>query len=200
MRTSPAMPIRIQFSIVWPWLVVPRDVIRRNWMITGHVSFPPDQEPWEGSSFPQFVCSLGPPPQAMHAFMCTILHLGLPWWLTGQRTHLKCRRHRRCGLSLGQEDPWRRKWRPTLVFLPGKPHGQRSLVGYRPWGHKELDTTEHTGTDKLVTPVCESLYFTLNLSPKLWSPEVSCKRGRRWLWGCSVCLSSPPYVAVSLNI
>ena len=38
--------------------------------------------------------------------------------------------------------PWRRKWQPTPVFLPGKPHGQRSLVGYSPWGHKESDTTE----------------------------------------------------------
>ena len=38
--------------------------------------------------------------------------------------------------------PWRRKWKPTSVFLPGKSHGQRSLVGYSPWGHKELDTTE----------------------------------------------------------
>ena len=37
---------------------------------------------------------------------------------------------------------WRRKWQPTPIFLPGKSHGQRSLVGYSPWGHKELDTTE----------------------------------------------------------
>ena len=36
--------------------------------------------------------------------------------------------------------PWRREWLPTLVFLPGESHGQRSLVGYSPWGHKELDT------------------------------------------------------------
>ena len=38
------------------------------------------------------------------------------------------------------KNPWRRKWPPTLVFLPGKSHGQRSLMGYHPWGHKELDT------------------------------------------------------------
>ena len=37
--------------------------------------------------------------------------------------------------------PWRRKWQPTPVLLPGKAHGQRSLVGYSPWGRKELDTT-----------------------------------------------------------
>ena len=37
---------------------------------------------------------------------------------------------------------WRRKWQPTPVFMPGKSHGPRSLVGYSPWGCKELDTTE----------------------------------------------------------
>ena len=38
--------------------------------------------------------------------------------------------------------PWRRAWQPTPVFLPGESHGQRSLAGYSPWGHKETDTTE----------------------------------------------------------
>ena len=36
---------------------------------------------------------------------------------------------------------WGRKWQPTPEFLPGESHGQRSLVGYSPWGHKEADTT-----------------------------------------------------------
>ena len=36
---------------------------------------------------------------------------------------------------------WRRKWQSTPVFLPGVFHGQKSLVGYSPWGHKESDTT-----------------------------------------------------------
>ena len=45
--------------------------------------------------------------------------------------------------SLGQEDPPQRKKRyPTPVFLPGKSHGQGSLVGYSPWGRKESDMTE----------------------------------------------------------
>ena len=38
--------------------------------------------------------------------------------------------------------PQRREWQPTPVFLPGESHGQRSLVGYSPWGLKESDTTE----------------------------------------------------------
>ena len=40
-----------------------------------------------------------------------------------------------------RELPWRREWQPTLVFLPGESPGQRSLVGYSPWGCKESDIT-----------------------------------------------------------
>ena len=50
--------------------------------------------------------------------------------------------------SLGREDPWRREWLPITVFLPGKCHGQRSLVGSNPWGHKELNTTERLTVNK----------------------------------------------------
>ena len=39
------------------------------------------------------------------------------------------------------KSPWSRKWLPIPVLLPGKPNGQRSLVGYSPWGHNESDTT-----------------------------------------------------------
>ena len=46
--------------------------------------------------------------------------------------------------SLGWEDPWRRKRQPTPVFLPGESHGQRSLAGCSPWGHKESDMNETT--------------------------------------------------------
>ena len=42
---------------------------------------------------------------------------------------------------------WRRRWHPTLVLLLGKSHGQRSLVGCSPWGHKESDTTERLHFD-----------------------------------------------------
>ena len=45
-----------------------------------------------------------------------------------------------------RKSPWRRKWQPAPVFLPGKSHGQRSLVGYSPWGHKESDMTKKLNT------------------------------------------------------
>ena len=41
--------------------------------------------------------------------------------------------------SLGWEDPLEKEWQPTLVFLPGEFHEQRSLKGYSPRGHKESD-------------------------------------------------------------
>ena len=44
--------------------------------------------------------------------------------------------------SLGQKIPWRRKWQPTPVFLPGEFNGQRSPAGYSPQGPKESDMTE----------------------------------------------------------
>ena len=49
--------------------------------------------------------------------------------------------------------PWRRKWQPTPVFLLGKSHGQRSLMGYSPWSRKESDTTERLRTrTRLLVP------------------------------------------------
>ena len=54
--------------------------------------------------------------------------------------------------SLGRDDPWRRKWQPTPVFLPGKSHGQRSVVGYNPLGSKsqiQLSTAWHSTIDNI---------------------------------------------------
>ena len=46
--------------------------------------------------------------------------------------------------------PWRGKWQPTPVFLPGKSHGQRSLAGYSPWGHQESDMIEHVHAHAII--------------------------------------------------
>ena len=57
--------------------------------------------------------------------------------------------HRRCSFHPWvRKIPWRSKWQPTPLFLPGKSHGQRSLASYTPWGHKESDTTEQLSTHK----------------------------------------------------
>ena len=56
----------------------------------------------------------------------TLCPLGLAWAL----------------LLVSRPHQGRRKWHPTPILLPGEFHGWRSLVGYSPWGHEELDTTE----------------------------------------------------------
>ena len=55
--------------------------------------------------------------------------------------HLPAVQDMRTGFP-GQEDPWRREWQLTPVFLPGKFLGQSSLAGCSPWGQKESDVTE----------------------------------------------------------
>ena len=50
--------------------------------------------------------------------------------------------------------PWRRAWQPTLIFLPGESHGQRSQAGYGPQGHKESNTTEPLSTQAHGVGVC----------------------------------------------
>ena len=61
-------------------------------------------------------------------------------WLRQQRIYPQCGRP---GFDpwVGKI-PWRREWLPTPVLLPGEFHGQRTLAGYSPWGHKEWNTTD----------------------------------------------------------
>ena len=66
--------------------------------------------------------------------------------------------------SLSQELP---REQPTLVFLRGESHGQRSLAGYSPWGHKESDTTERLsltqpGTPPIFVSLISFLHSTLS--------------------------------------
>ena len=63
--------------------------------------------------------------------------------------------------SLRWEDPWRRKWQPAPVFLPGKLHGPRNLVGYSPQGDKESGTTglTHMHTHTCFTVLCWFLLY-----------------------------------------
>ena len=52
--------------------------------------------------------------------------------------------------SLGEEEPLEEEMATHSVFLLGKSHGQRSLVGYCPWGRKESDTIEHTRLREMI--------------------------------------------------
>ena len=100
-------------------------------------------------------------------------------WLGGKESACYCSRHKRC-----QFDPWIRKiswrkaWQPTPVLLLGKSHGQRSLAGYSPWGHKESDMTEHTRTlynfpsrVKSSSTVCQQSHLTLVQYRRRYTPS-----------------------------
>ena len=66
--------------------------------------------------------------------------VAIPWWLGWSKIHLQCRRPE--FNPWVRKIPWRMEWQPTPVFLLREFQGQRSLEGYSPWGHKELDMTE----------------------------------------------------------
>ena len=82
---------------------------------------------------------------------------GFPRWQSGKQPTCQCSR-----LWFDpwvRKIPWRKKWQPTPVFLPGKSHGQKSLTGYSPWDHKDSDTTEHAHIVLKKRSMCEHLYM-----------------------------------------
>ena len=96
---------------------------------------------------------------------------GLPWWLSSEISACLCRR---CGFNPWvRKTPWRRKRQPTLVFLPGKSHGQRSLASYSPWGLKEPDTTQLLSTHSNLQSQLSLRTWYLGIS---W-PEVKSAQG-----------------------
>ena len=81
--------------------------------------------------------------------------------------------------SLGREDHWRRKWQPTPVFLPGKSHGRKSLIGYSPWGCKESDMTEQLRFLYLI--ITDEVNFMRHQSQPTWnSPEWMNRLMAKW--------------------
>ena len=97
------------------------------------------------------------------------MYAGLPWWLSSKELACQCSRHR--FHPWVRRIPWRRKWLRTIVFLPEKSHGQRSLEGYGLGGCKR------------------QTYFSDNNNTRLfvniWQRGNSASRNRHWWW-CSM--------------
>ena len=96
--------------------------------------------------------------------------------------------------------PWRGKWQPTPVFLPGESHGQRSLAGYSPWGRKgvrhECKDLTHTQGPHLIVRI-ETRYMDdliLSLHP------CSCLEIRLWISSLACCVVVIYFFACSLLI
>ena len=97
----------------------------------------------------------------------------------------QCRRYKRLGFNpwVGKI-LWRRAWQPMPVFLPRESHGQRSLVGYSPWGCKEPDTTEPTPQSPSLKPIGHC--FSTSHQP------VTLISDPAWISNLSLCSWVPP--------
>ena len=106
----------------------------------------------------------------------------LPQWSSGKESTCQCRR-REFDPRAGRI-PWRRKWRPSRVFLPGKFTGQGTLTGYSPRGLQESDMTEqlrvHASHPKIwwLGTIIDSDYFIVSMDQELEG------RLTGWLWRC----------------
>ena len=117
-----------------------------------------------------------------YSVVYTFFHLGkmlhrASLWFTSKKFTCQCRRH--------WFDPWvrkvlwRRKWQPTPVVLPGKSHGQRSLVGYSPWGHKRVghDLETKQQQQKCYISIPAAAAKSLQSCPTLCNPIDGSPRG-----------------------
>ena len=89
----------------------------------------------------------------------------LPWWLNGKESICQCKRYRFDPWV--RKIPWRKKWQPTPVFLPGKSHGQRSLDGsmgsWGPRGPLEDHGVKKSVRHNLMTKTTTKIYMYTHL-------------------------------------
>ena len=103
--------------------------------------------------------------------------------LGGKESACQCRRRRR-----HRFDPWirkifcRRKWQPTLVSLPGKSHGQRSLEGYTLWGLRELDMTEQLSMHDEILMSATSHFYIKDKGIESHIYKIETMRDQSRLW------------------
>ena len=110
------------------------------------------------------------------SYCYTLKNRYVPWaslvakWVKKKKKSVcQCRRHK--FHSWVGKIPWRRKWQPTPVFLPGKAHGQRSLEVCGLWGCKELDTTEQLS---ICARACTHTHTHTHTQYVPWLREKAC--------------------------
>ena len=99
------------------------------------------------------------------------LAFGFPRCRIGEESSCQCRGSKRCKFDpwVGKI-PWSRKWQPTPVFLHEEFHGQRSLLGYSPWSHKEWNTTNTALISRhfYYFTFLKQIITALSLRSKMW--------------------------------
>ena len=156
-------------------------------------------------NIPSFQFSLGTHHFHISLWKC---HLLQAYFLSGKASACQCSRYTKCGFDFWVgKIPRRREWKPTTVFLPGKPHGQRSLVGYSPWGRKEAaksslnfiaksNWAHTTYTSLLLVSVAKSVAHYLKKTNKQTNPRAM--DNRRFI-ACSILLIfSPMWVSQTI--
>ena len=137
--------------------VFPGSLSYSLWVLSCESPTPSLPPPRPGPSQPR-LHAVGSPRVAVKRshLLLSLWSLELCWWLDGKESTCQCRRP---GFDPWvRKIPWRRELLPTPAFLPGKSHGQRRLVDYRPWGCKRVrhDLT----TNQQLWPL--GLYFFFN--------------------------------------
>ena len=106
---------------------------------------------------------------------------GLPRWLSGKESACQCRG---CGFEPWvRKIPWKRKWQPTPVFLPGESYGQRSLAAYSPWCCR----VRYDSVTKQQKSICADMEWSLRKVP--WRPELRYTQMHTHVCIC-VCMSA----------
>ena len=107
-------------------------------------------------------------------FYGTVTIWDLPWWLRGKDSASQCKRRKRREFHPWVKRlPWSGRWQPIPLFLPGKFHAQRSLVGCCPWGRKESDTTEQLTTMSIYYLAGKTFSKVSRLSIIIYLPKWS---------------------------
>ena len=128
------------------------------------------------------------------------MYMSFPGGASGKEPTCQCIRHKRPGFDPWvRKIPWRRKWQPSPLFLPGKSHGQRSLAGQSPQGRKKRDTIEHTHKQQCVCVCLCSYggndyrnYFKQVIYERVKVKSLSSVRlfAPRWIVACQACSSN----------
>ena len=135
-----------------------------------------------------------------------------PGGARGKESASQCRKYRRQAFDLWiGKIPWKKKWQPTPVSLPGESHGQRNLAGYSPWGRRELDNTEapehhhisYINYHEFIPPqiqVFVLFYFSISFIKKLlFSLPLPAPRGEK-RFSCFLWVASEGFLADVLRI